>query len=54
LVLAVAIALPIQQFLLQPFVLKGSSAAPELPKGSLVLVWKLPQRFEPGDMVVYR
>jgi hypothetical protein len=50
---AVVVALALRAFVLQVFVAKGDSAAPELPAGSWVVVWKLPARLGPGDFVVY-
>ncbi|OAI57222.1 hypothetical protein AYO49_02480 [Verrucomicrobiaceae bacterium SCGC AG-212-N21] len=51
--LAFAIAVPIRQFVLQPFKLEGDSASPELPRGSWVVVWKLVKSFNTGDFIVY-
>ena len=53
-VTAMVIALPLRASVIQTFVLRGNSAAPELPAGSWVLVWKLSQSFAVGDMVVYK
>jgi serine/threonine protein kinase len=51
--LALTVALLLRAFVVQVFVAQGDSAAPELPAGSWVVVWKLPSRFSPGDFVVY-
>ena len=36
------------------FVIKGDSAAPEIPRGSWVLAWKLTKNYAVGDFIVYR
>lgn len=51
--LGMLIALVIRTFLLQPFVAVTDSAAPEIPRGSHVLVWKLAREFVPDDLVAY-
>jgi tRNA A-37 threonylcarbamoyl transferase component Bud32 len=53
LLLAVVIAIPIWGFVAQPFLLKGDSASPELPRGSWVLVWKLTRNYSPGEIIIY-
>lgn len=53
-VFGVAIALPLRASVIQTFVLRGNSAAPELPAGSWVLVWRLSHSYAVGDMVVYK
>ena len=51
---AVAIALLLgRQFVIAPYVIAGSSAEPELPSGSHILVWKPGQAFARGDMIAY-
>jgi len=50
---ALAIVLPLRQFVIAPYVIAGSSAEPELPSGSHILVWKPGQAFAPGDMIAY-
>lgn len=52
-VAVLAIALPLRQFVIAPYVIAGSSAEPELPSGSHILVWKPGQAFAPGDMIAY-
>jgi serine/threonine protein kinase/signal peptidase I len=52
-VIALLIAIPVRLFLLGPFVVTGDSAAPELPAGSRILVWKPARAFSPGDMIAY-
>lgn len=51
---AIIIALIIRTFFLQPFKADTDAAAPEIPKGSRVLAWKLSRNFAPGDVIVYR
>ena len=52
-VVGLALALLIRTFLVQAFVVSGNSAAPELPAGSHVLVWKLTRNIANGDMITY-
>jgi serine/threonine protein kinase/signal peptidase I len=51
---AIVIALVIRTFLLQTFSVAGDGAAPEIPHGSSVAVWKLTRNFAPGDIIAYR
>jgi len=44
----------LRTFFLQPFAAATDAAAPEIPRGSRVLVWKLARNFVPGDLVAYR
>jgi uncharacterized protein (TIGR03435 family) len=48
------IAMGIRAFFLQPFEAATDAAAPEIPRGSRFLVWKLAHRFAPGDLIAYR
>jgi serine/threonine protein kinase len=48
-----AVALLIRTFICQPFVVSSDSAAPEIPAGSHILVWKLSGSFAPGDVIAY-
>jgi signal peptidase I len=52
--IALPIALAIRTFFLQPFAISGNRAAPEIPAGSEVMVWKLSSSFVPGDVIAYR
>jgi hypothetical protein len=52
--LSVVVALIIRAFLLQPYVAATDAAAPEIPRGSHFLVWKLGHEFRPGDLIAYR
>ncbi len=51
--LALGIALFLRAFVIQAFTMPNNSAAPEIPKGSLVLAWKLGNNYAPGDFIVY-
>lgn len=50
---AVAVALLLRTFVLAPFWSVTDAAGPEIPKGSLVLVWKLTRSFALGDIIAY-
>ena len=49
-----AIALPVRVFALAPYRVPNNSIAPEIPKGSHVIAWRLAPQFEPGDIATYR
>lgn len=51
---AIAVALLLRTFVIQPFVVPNNSMSPEITKGSRILVWKLTSTYAPGDIVVYR
>jgi uncharacterized protein (TIGR03435 family) len=51
---AFGILLVIRIFFLQPFRAATDAAAPEIPRGSHFLVWKLARDFAPGDLIAYR
>ncbi len=51
---ALVIALVIRTFLLQTFVAATDAAAPEIPRGSHFLAWKIVGELSPGDLVCYR
>ena len=53
LVLGVLLAFTLRLFVVQAYVIKTNSLAPELPAGSRVLVWKLGQSYAPGDLITY-
>jgi uncharacterized protein (TIGR03435 family) len=44
----------VRTFFLQAFRTPTDAAAPEIPRGSQFLVWRLARTFEPGDFIVYR
>ena len=50
----IVILLVIRTFFLQPFKVETDANAPEVPRGSHFLVWKLARHFEPDDMLAYR
>ncbi|MDR3402031.1 MAG: protein kinase [Chthoniobacter sp.] len=50
---ALIVAIPVRLFLIGPYVVIGDRAAPEIPSGSKILVWKLSGSFSPGDMIAY-
>jgi serine/threonine protein kinase/signal peptidase I len=50
---AFVIAMIIRTFFLQPFRVETDAAAPEIPRGSHFLVWKLAHHFAPGDIIAY-
>jgi hypothetical protein len=50
---ALGIALFLRAFVIQAFTIPNNSAAPEIPKGSWVLAWKLRNNYAPGDFIVY-
>ncbi|HEU6449271.1 MAG TPA: protein kinase [Verrucomicrobiae bacterium] len=52
--LALASLLIFGIFFVQPFKIETDAAAPEVPRGSHFLVWKLTRHFVPGDLVAYR
>jgi hypothetical protein len=51
--IAMAIALPLRQFVIRPYTIAGSSVEPELPTGSHVAVWLLGHNYHPGDIIAY-
>jgi hypothetical protein len=50
---AIAVALLIRTFILAPFWSATDATAPEIPRGSLVLVWKLSRTFAEGELIAY-
>jgi uncharacterized protein (TIGR03435 family) len=50
---AFVILLLIRMFFLQSFTAGSDAAAPEIPRGSQFLVWKLTHTFAPGDLIAY-
>jgi signal peptidase I len=51
--IAVGIAVFLRAFVLQAFRIPVNSAAPEIPRGSWVLAWKLTRSGAPGDFIVF-
>ena len=49
----VAIVLILRTFFIQTFVAASDAGAPEIPRGSHMLVWKLVNRLSPGDLIAY-
>ena len=49
-----ALLIPIRLFLLQIYIQAGDSLAPEIPKGSHMLVWIPAMHYAPGDILIYR
>ena len=54
LIFASVLALVLQAWVLQAFVIPVKSLEPELPAGSRVLVWKLSRQFAPGDIIAHK
>jgi serine/threonine protein kinase len=50
---AIAVALLLRTFIMQPFWAVTDATAPEIPRGSLVLVWKLSHTFAEGELIAY-
>jgi len=50
---AVIIAGVIRTVLIEPFRAATNAAAPEIPKGSHMLVWKIATQFSRGDLIAY-
>ena len=48
-----AVVLLLRTFVVAPFWSVTDASAPEIPRGSLVLVWKLTRTFAPGDLIAY-
>jgi tRNA A-37 threonylcarbamoyl transferase component Bud32 len=49
----VAVVLLLRTVVVAPFWSVTDSSAPEIPRGSLVLVWKLTRTFAAGDLIAY-
>ncbi len=54
LLVALVVAAITNTFFLEAFSASTDAAAPEVPRGSRVLVWKLSHQFAPGDLIAYR
>jgi hypothetical protein len=52
--IALVLAFAVRWRVAQAFYATGNAAAPAVPKGSRVLVYKLATTFNPGDVVVFR
>ncbi len=48
------LAVILRTFFVQAFRAATDAAAPEIPRGSRFLVWKLGHEFQPGDLIAYR
>jgi tRNA A-37 threonylcarbamoyl transferase component Bud32 len=51
--ISVGIAVFLRAFVIQAFTIPVNSAAPEIPRGSWVLAWKLTRSGAPGDFIVF-
>ena len=51
--IAIAIIVPVRACLAMPVRVLTDALAPELPKGSWALVYRLGPEFKPGDIVAY-
>lgn len=50
-IMALIIVIPLRAWVLQPFKITGKSLEPEIPQGSHMLVWKLANHYQPGDII---
>lgn len=50
---AIAVALLLRAFVVQTFWTTTEAAAPEFPRGSLVVVWKASRTFTAGELITY-
>jgi hypothetical protein len=50
---SIAVVLLLRTFIVAPFWSVTDSSAPEIPRGSLVLVWKLSRTFAEGELIAY-
>jgi predicted Ser/Thr protein kinase len=48
------IAFYLRTFAITPYRVETDSVAPEIPRGSHFLVWRLAHTFSPGDLIAYR
>jgi len=51
---AVVIALLLRVFVIETYHAEGNAVSPEIPRGSLIFVYKLARSFGSGDVVAYR
>ena len=54
LAIGIALALVVRTFFLQAFKVATDAAAPEVPRGSRFLAWKLSYDFAPGYLITYK
>jgi predicted Ser/Thr protein kinase len=54
LAVVLAFLIIVRTFFAEAFVVPGDCAAPEVPRGSRVLAWKVGNTFVPHDLIVYR
>jgi hypothetical protein len=52
--IALVLVFSIRYAVAQPFYVSGNGAAPMIPRGSRILVYKLARSFSPGDIVVFK
>ncbi len=52
-IIVVITVLLIRQFVVGSYQVPGNSAAPEIPAGSYILVWKLSRSAAPGELIAY-
>jgi len=50
----VVIVLMLREYVIAPYYIPTDAVAPELPRGSRLLVWKLGRHFASGDLIAYR
>ncbi|RBP43649.1 serine/threonine protein kinase [Roseimicrobium gellanilyticum] len=53
-VIAVITAMLLRAYFVEPFRAATDAAAPEIPQGSHMLVWKIATRYSRGDLIAYR
>jgi len=53
-VVLIALVVLTRDYIITPFRVPTGAVAPEVPKGSLVLVNRLSSDFKPGDIIAYR
>lgn len=51
--LAVGLGLIVKVAVAESFIAKTATAAPEVPAGTFVIVYKLTSQFAPGDIIAY-
>lgn len=49
----IAVILLLRTFVIQPFWMTTDAAAPEIHRGSIVVVWKLSRTFTPNELIAY-
>lgn len=53
LVPTIAVILLLRTFVIQSFNMTTDAVAPEIPRGSIVIVWKLSRTFTPNELIAY-